>query len=173
MARVLICEPHDDIAALLELVVRRLGHEPVTHCGGEGEVDAIGIDAAVIEPGEPGGFRIAQRLAGHGVPVLFTSIFPADHAMLELQPVAYLVKPFPLYALERALVAALAAQAGELDPAELLDAAGLLAAEPAAPAPDDAPDAADLLAAEPDQGMAADTAAAMLAAEPVAAAVSQ
>jgi len=29
VARVLICEPHDDILALLELVVRRLGHEPV------------------------------------------------------------------------------------------------------------------------------------------------
>jgi DNA-binding response OmpR family regulator len=105
VARVLICEPHDDIAALLELVVRRLGHEPVTSRGGE--LDQIGIDAAVIEPGEPDGLRLAERLARHGIPVLFTSIFPADHAMLALHPAAYLVKPFPLYALERALDAAL------------------------------------------------------------------
>jgi hypothetical protein len=37
------------------------------------------------------------------VPVLFTSIYPADEDVLEMQPSAYLVKPFPLYALERAL----------------------------------------------------------------------
>ncbi len=72
MARVLICEPHDDISALLELVVRRLG------------------------------------LRSRNVPVLFTSIYPPDAAVLDLEPAAYLVKPFPLYALERALEAALA-----------------------------------------------------------------
>ena len=31
VARILICEPHGDIGALLELVVRRLGHEPVAY----------------------------------------------------------------------------------------------------------------------------------------------
>lgn len=105
MARVLICEPHDDITALLELVVRRLGHEPVV-CGGA-VVDHIGIDAAVIEPGEELGRKLAGALRSHGVPVLFTSIYPPDAAALELTPAAYLVKPFPLYALERALGAAL------------------------------------------------------------------
>ena len=103
MARVLICEPHDDISALLELVVRRLGHEPVGFDGGDPEV----VDAAVIEPGEEHGLRLARRLREHGVPVLFTSIYPAEEATLELGPAAYLVKPFPLYALERALRAAL------------------------------------------------------------------
>jgi hypothetical protein len=39
--------------------------------------------------------------------VLFTSIYPAEDAMLELDPAAYLVTPFPLCALERALRAAL------------------------------------------------------------------
>src|ERR1700712_3276266 len=71
MARVLICEPHDDISALLELVVRRLGHEPVTYCG-SGEIP--GVDAAVIEPGELEGLEAARRLRALGVPVLFTSI---------------------------------------------------------------------------------------------------
>ncbi len=105
MARVLICEPHDDISALLELVVRRLGHEPITFDGGV--VDHIGVDAAVIEPGEASALRLAQALRAQNVPVLFTSIYPADAEVLELQPAAYLVKPFPLYALERALELAL------------------------------------------------------------------
>jgi len=106
VARVLICEPHDDISALLELVVRRLGHEPVPFCGAA--VDHIGVDAAVIEPGEADGLRLAQTLRAQNVPVLFTSIYPPNDNLLELRPSAYLVKPFPLYALERALEQALA-----------------------------------------------------------------
>ncbi len=108
MARVLICEPHDDISALLELVVRRLGHEPVV-CVDE-DVEGIAVEAAVIEPGEPSGLHVARQLRGRGVPVLFTSIYPADHATLALEPAAYLVKPFPLYLLERALQDALEQQ---------------------------------------------------------------
>lgn len=104
MARILICEPHDDISALLELVVRRLGHDPVPYCGGD---VVAGFDAAVIEPGEDHGLTLARSLRAQGVPVLFTSIYPAGSDVLALAPAAYLVKPFPLYALERALVAAL------------------------------------------------------------------
>jgi CheY-like chemotaxis protein len=107
VARVLICEPHDDISALLELVVRRLGHEPVTHAGGDLDV---AVDAAVIEPGVEAGLHVARRLRALNVPVLLASIYPADAAMLELAPAAYLVKPFPLYELERALARALATQ---------------------------------------------------------------
>jgi hypothetical protein len=106
VARVLICEPHDDISALLELVVRRLGHEPVAFVGGD--VDHIGVDVAVIEPGEASALQAARSLRARNVPVLFTSIYPPDAEVLELEPAAYLVKPFPLYALERALEAALA-----------------------------------------------------------------
>lgn len=106
MARVLICEPHDDISALLELVVRRLGHEPVPFLGGD--VEHIGIDAAVIEPGEASALEVARALRSRDVPVLFTSIYPPDGDLIGLEPAAYLVKPFPLYALERALEAALA-----------------------------------------------------------------
>jgi CheY-like chemotaxis protein len=106
VARILICEPHSDISALLELVVRRLGHEPVTYGVGD---SLAGVDAAVIEPGETDGLRVARELRERDVPVLFTSIYSADDAVLELHPSAYLIKPFPLYALERALVEALAA----------------------------------------------------------------
>ena len=73
-----------------------------------GDVDHIGIDAAVIEPGEASALAVARNLRARNVPVLFTSIYPADADVLELEPAAYLVKPFPLYALERALEAALA-----------------------------------------------------------------
>jgi CheY-like chemotaxis protein len=104
VANVLVCDPHDDISALLELVVRRLGHEPVTRPDGP----AARVDAAVIEPGDPEGLRVARELRAAGVPLLFTSIYPAERDVLELEPVAYLVKPFPLYALERALRDALA-----------------------------------------------------------------
>lgn len=106
VARVLICEPHDDISALLELVVRRLGHEPVPYLGGS--VGHLHLDAAVIEPGEETAFKLAQGLRARDVPVLFTSIYPAEQEALALNPCAYLVKPFPLYALERALELALA-----------------------------------------------------------------
>src|SRR5947209_9586849 len=91
VARVLICEPHDDISALLELVVRRLGHEPVTFVGGD--VEHIGVDAAVIEPGEPTALQIARGLRLRNVPVLFTSIYPPDAELLQLEPAVYLVKP--------------------------------------------------------------------------------
>jgi DNA-binding response OmpR family regulator len=101
VARVLICEPHDDISALLEVVVRRLGHDAVVWRGKDS--DLIGVHAAVVEPGEADGMRVARRLRAESVPVLFTSIFPADAAMLALEPRAYLLKPFPLYVLERAL----------------------------------------------------------------------
>jgi hypothetical protein len=47
--------------------------------------------------------------------VLFTSIYAADTLALDLTPAAYLVKPFPLYMLERALGEALVATSGEAD----------------------------------------------------------
>ena len=106
MARVLICEPHADISTLLELVVRRLGHEPVSYGGDPVEFSAI--DAAVVEPGVESGLRLARRLRAQNVPVLFTSIYAPEKELLALEPAAYLVKPFPLDALERALAGALA-----------------------------------------------------------------
>ncbi len=105
MGRVLISEPHADIAALLEIVLRRLGHEPVAHQGG---VPAhAGLDAAVIEPGDAAGLQAAQVLAAAGVPVVFTSIYSPVEILLELGPSTWLVKPYALSALERALEDAL------------------------------------------------------------------
>jgi hypothetical protein len=104
MGRVLISEPHADVAALLEITLRRLGHEPVAHGGG---IPAhAGLDAAVIEPGDASGRQAAEVLATHGVPLLFTSIYPPTRDLMALDPVAWLVKPFPLATLRRALEAA-------------------------------------------------------------------
>ena len=106
MARILIFEPHGDIRTLLEIVVTRLGHEPVV-CDAP-EEDLTPVDAAVIEPGEGDGISLAQRLRKRGVPVIFTSIFPAGPEAIDLAPSAYLVKPYALYLLEKALADAVA-----------------------------------------------------------------
>jgi DNA-binding response OmpR family regulator len=105
VARILIVEPHPDIRRLLELVVRRLGHEPVVRRDGQPEPEAI--DAGVIEPGDGSGLLVARQLRARGLPVVLTSIYPADAEARSLEPAAYLVKPFPLHRLERALTAVL------------------------------------------------------------------
>jgi DNA-binding response OmpR family regulator len=106
VARILIFEPHADISALLELVVRRLGHEPVVVDGVMEPTEEV--DAAVIEPGDGSGLPLARQLYERHVPVVFASIFPADQELLALDPVSYLIKPFALYELEAALGEALA-----------------------------------------------------------------
>ena len=105
MARILIVEPHAYIRRLLELVVLRLGHEPVVTS--EGLPDPEEIDAGVIEPGDGSGLALARRLRARGCPIVLTSIFPAGAEARSLEPVAYLVKPFPLHKLERALASVL------------------------------------------------------------------
>jgi len=102
VARVLISEPHADNDALLRRVVRGLGHEVVdAH-------DVEHVDVAVIEPAAADGIRLAYALRARKVPFLFTSVHPPAPEDLALAPVAYLVKPFPLDAVERLLAFALA-----------------------------------------------------------------
>ena len=108
MARILIYEPHEDIEALLRLVVERLGHEVVSWAD-DGEL--VEADVAVIEPGDRRGLRLARELRLQRVSLLFTSIYPPTPELLALEPVAYLIKPFPLLAVERALEHALAVSA--------------------------------------------------------------
>jgi hypothetical protein len=105
VARILIYEPHEDIEALLRLVVERLGHQPISWAD-DGEL--LEVDAAVIEPGDRAGPRLARELRLQRVALLFTSIYPPTPELLALEPVAYLIKPFPLLAVERALEHALA-----------------------------------------------------------------
>src|SRR4051794_19943489 len=76
MARILIVEPHPDIRRLLEAVIRRLGHEPVIR--GDGDPEAIALDAAVIEQADVAGLLVARRLRDLGVPVVLMGLHAAD-----------------------------------------------------------------------------------------------
>jgi CheY-like chemotaxis protein len=107
VARILVEDPHPDVRALVEVVVRRLGHEPVQRPANGLALD--GIEAAIVEPAGGYGIEVARRLRDRDVPVIFASIFPADDETLAIEPAAYLVKPFSLHKLESALAAALRA----------------------------------------------------------------
>ena len=108
MARILISEPHPDLRLLLEVVVRRIGHEPVGH----GELACDELPAVMIlEPASTAGLAAAAGLRRRleDLPIICTSILPPSDETRALGPVAYLVKPFRLVELETAIVAALAA----------------------------------------------------------------
>jgi DNA-binding response OmpR family regulator len=106
MARVLISEPHPDCRTLLELVVQRVGHDPV----GPGELagdDDLGL--MILEPAAAEGLAMASRLRHRfeDLPIICTSIRPPTAVTALLRPAAYLVKPFRLAELERALLEAI------------------------------------------------------------------
>ena len=107
MARILVCDPHPEVRALLGHVVSRLGHEPV-YPGGPGEALPEDVDVIVLEPADPRALGAAQvlRLRHEHLPIVCASIYPETANARRLAPVAYLVKPFPLGELERALRAA-------------------------------------------------------------------
>jgi CheY-like chemotaxis protein len=104
VARVLVCEPHPDVASLLAFVVRRLGHDPVAFGDGGDDVDAL-----IVEPGDAATLAVAARARrrSRALPILCVSIFPPFEDAERLEPDAYLVKPFQLHELEEALETAL------------------------------------------------------------------
>jgi DNA-binding response OmpR family regulator len=106
MARVLISEPHPDCRALLELVVRRVGHDPLG-LGELAESDDPGL--LILEPASAEGLALAHRLRTRleQLPIICTSIRPPSAATETLRPAAYLVKPFRLADLESAMATAL------------------------------------------------------------------
>jgi DNA-binding response OmpR family regulator len=109
MARILISEPHPEVRALLDHVVTRLGHDPA-HLGGppgDGLPDGK-IDVLLLEPVDPRSLAAAQvlRLRNQQLPIVCASIHPETGHTRRLRPCAYLVKPFALAELERALAAA-------------------------------------------------------------------
>jgi CheY-like chemotaxis protein len=106
VANILIIEPHPEVCDLLLRIVRRLGHEPVVH---EPAKQAVQVDVVLVEPAAEGGLEAAHAVkAGSGAAVVCVSIYPPSQDALSLEPVAYLLKPFSLLELERALLAALA-----------------------------------------------------------------
>ena len=111
MATILVCEPHPEVRGLLTHVVRRLGHEAVfPGDNGAHPFGAVSADVLVMEPADPGALAAARNLRRRheAVPIVCASIYPPSPETVRLEPVAYLVKPFPLRELERALSAAVA-----------------------------------------------------------------
>jgi DNA-binding NtrC family response regulator len=104
MARIYILEPEADVRELLVRVADRLGHE-----GRELEAAAIPEvsegDVLVVEPSDPP--SLASALAVHervpNVRIICVSVYSSLPEAAELAPFAYVVKPFRLEELERAL----------------------------------------------------------------------
>ena len=109
MAKILIIEPHAEVRELLARVVTRLGHEAVETV--DGDRGASGIDAALVEPAARGSLELLRELYWARIPIVCVSIYPATADVLSLGPVEYLLKPFALTALERAVDAATTSRA--------------------------------------------------------------
>ena len=109
MARVLIAEPSAEIHELLVHIVERLGHEAVSHADlSEGGPPAA--DLMLLEPGAGPCFAAARRIrrAWPTTPIVCLSIYPKSAESAALEPAAYLMKPFALGDVERAIQLALA-----------------------------------------------------------------
>ena len=104
MADVLILEPNADVRELFSHVVTRMGHDPVLSVG-----DRLPA-AIVLEPASrPHLLRalaVLQRRSD--VPVVCVSTDGPNAEVRELQPVAFLEKPFGLKRLQHELETALA-----------------------------------------------------------------
>jgi len=98
--RVLIAEPNDDVRALLELTLQRLGYEAVypEERTGQDEVDAI-----LLEPACAVGRSVLRRFGDNAPPVICLSIYPREEGFEPSSSVAYLVKPASTAAIGDAL----------------------------------------------------------------------
>jgi CheY-like chemotaxis protein len=106
VARVLIIEPEPDLRSLALQVVIELGHEPLlldapTHGA---RVDVLLLAAS----GDAFATASALRRHAPALPIVCTGTGIADDAVRRLGPVAYLVKPYSLAELGRALTRAVA-----------------------------------------------------------------
>jgi hypothetical protein len=98
--RILIAEPDDDVQTMLELMVRRLGYEPVAPS--ELGVRPM-VDAVLLEPGWPLAHAVLDRFGDRIPPVICLSIYPPDARLAPVGTVAYLLKPAPTEVLAAAL----------------------------------------------------------------------
>jgi DNA-binding NarL/FixJ family response regulator len=108
MACIAIGEPYGEVRELLVHVVEGAGWEAVVDPD-----EAVHADAFLFEPGDPGSLALARKLRGERpeLPLVCVSIYPAGPETSALGPAAYLVKPFSVVELQRALSAALEGQA--------------------------------------------------------------
>jgi hypothetical protein len=98
--RILISEPNDDVRALLELTVQRLGYEAVRPQERTGRAD---VDAMLMEPACSVGRSLLTRFGDDAPPVICLSIYPREAGFEPAGSVAYLVKPASTSAIGDAL----------------------------------------------------------------------
>ena len=107
MARVLIAEPEPDLRSLAQQAVLELGHEPLLL-----DADSAGARVDVLllaASGDAVATASALRRHDPALPIVCTGTGVADDEVRRLAPVAYLVKPYSLADLGRALARAVAA----------------------------------------------------------------
>lgn len=104
MARILICEPADEVRALFSFVVERLGHEPV-HFEQQPASSLADIEVVLLEPADVRALRIVEELRAERpyLPVVCVSIHTPTPELMRLHPVAFLVKPLKRAELDRVL----------------------------------------------------------------------
>lgn len=106
VARILIIEPNEEVRGLLSWVVRRLELVPVEY---DRSSEVSDVAAILVEPAAQGAAEVARTVReATGAGVVCVSIYPPDAETAALEPVAHLLKPFPLLELERALLTAIA-----------------------------------------------------------------
>lgn len=106
VARILIIEPNEEVRGLLSWVVRRLELVPVEY---DRSSEVSDVAAVLVEPAAPGAAAVVRTVReATGAGVICVSIHPPDAETAALEPVAHLLKPFPLLELERALLTAIA-----------------------------------------------------------------
>lgn len=98
--RVLIAEPNDDVRALLELTVQRLGYEAVSPQDAPGRSD---VDAMLLEPACAIGRSVLRGFGDDALPVICLSIYPREKGFEPRASVAYLMKPASTVAIGDAL----------------------------------------------------------------------
>jgi CheY-like chemotaxis protein len=109
VARILVADPSPEISDLLTHIVLGMGHEP-SALSDVPEAGLAGVDVMVYEPGNPA-IRAAARALRAARPcaaLVGVSIYPPDDETSALEPFAYLIKPFSLGAIQRAIAEALA-----------------------------------------------------------------
>jgi DNA-binding NarL/FixJ family response regulator len=112
MATIALRHPVGDVRHLIEHALSRLGHVIV-----DDEPDTR-IDVLVLEPASAPDLEAARLLrdAQPDLPVVCVSISPPFPEVLELEPEAYLVKPFTVAGLRSTVERALASERRGLQP---------------------------------------------------------
>ena len=108
MPRVLIAEPSPPVRELLATIVRMRGYEAVELL--PGEAPPADVDLVLLEPLWPEGRRAVEALGacGEDVPVVCVSVCERSRATEVACTAGYLVKPFGVRELERAITRVLA-----------------------------------------------------------------